>query len=144
MMVVVMVYAMICYNVSLALDGVSNQVFIIALHELPIMAPIALIIEMLLVGRLAKNITFKLVNPSKVEPIVITIMISSLTVAFMCPIMSFIATILIKKVSLNLVFATWIQTTAMNFPMAFFFQIFYAGPLVRFIFRTIFKNQLNK
>ena len=30
----------------------------------------------------------------------------------------------------------------MNFPMAMFWQLCYAGPIVRKIFRTIFKKQL--
>jgi len=28
----------------------------------------------------------------------------------------------------------------MNFPMAFFWQLIYAGPIVRFIFRHIFRE----
>ena len=35
----------------------------------------------------------------------------------------------------------WLQTTALNFPMAFFWQIFFAGPLVRAIFGMIFKEK---
>ncbi len=29
----------------------------------------------------------------------------------------------------------WLQTAARNFPMALFWQLFYAGPFVRFVFR---------
>ena len=32
------------------------------------------------------------------------------------------------------------QTTFMNFPVAFFWQLIYAGPIVRFIFRHIFRE----
>ena len=28
----------------------------------------------------------------------------------------------------------WLQTAARNFPMALFWQLFYAGPFVRFVF----------
>ena len=31
----------------------------------------------------------------------------------------------------------WLQTVVCNFPMAFFWQIFFCGPLVRKIFRTL-------
>lgn len=41
MMVLVMVYAMICYNISLATGGLHNAVFLAAFHELVIMGPIA-------------------------------------------------------------------------------------------------------
>ncbi|WP_411682512.1 hypothetical protein [Clostridium thailandense] len=37
----------------------------------------------------------------------------------------------------------WLPKLALNFPFALCIQIFYIGPLVRFIFRTIFKNQLS-
>lgn len=38
-------------------------------------------------------------------------------------------------------FAVWIQTWAMNFPMAILYQMFYCGPLVRLIFRAIFREK---
>lgn len=42
-------------------------------------------------------------------------------------------------------FVTWIQTTVMNFPMAFFWQLFAAGPLIRFIFgKMFFQQRKNK
>ena len=37
--------------------------------------------------------------------------------------------------------AVWLQTTVFNFPMAFFLQLIYAGPVVRFIFRCIFREK---
>ena len=57
LMVFVMVYAMICYNIALAMGGLSNSVFLLAFHELPIMAPIAFVIDFFIVGPLAKKIT---------------------------------------------------------------------------------------
>ena len=36
-MVLVMVYAMVCYNIAFDKGGMSNDIFLIALHELPIM-----------------------------------------------------------------------------------------------------------
>lgn len=44
-MVFVMVYAMICYNIALNMGDMSNQVFLAAFHELPIMAPIAFVLD---------------------------------------------------------------------------------------------------
>ena len=49
------------------------------------------------------------------------------------------ATVLIKHAPVSQIIPTWLQTTAMNFPMAFFWQLFAAGPLVRFIFGKMFK-----
>ena len=45
MMVFVMVYAMICYNIALNIGGMSNEVFLSAFHELVIMGPIAFVID---------------------------------------------------------------------------------------------------
>ncbi len=141
-MVIVMVYAMVCYNISIAMGGTNNQVFIEALKELPIMGVIAFILEFLIVGRIVKKITFKLLNPESTAPIFITLMISALTVAFMCPLMSFFATVMFNFSGIGNLIAKWLQTSVLNFPMALCWQLFYAGPLVRFLFRTIFKKQL--
>lgn len=84
-MVIVMVYAMVCYNVSINIGGMSNKIFLIALKELPIMVPIAFILEFFIVGKLSKKITFKLLDPKKDNQVLITILISSIIVAIMCP-----------------------------------------------------------
>ncbi|MGN1024537.1 MAG: DUF2798 domain-containing protein, partial [Lachnospiraceae bacterium] len=57
--------------------------------------------------------------------------------AIMCPTMSLIATFLFKE---QKTFATFVQTFALNFPIAILYQMFYCGPFVRFIFRTFCKE----
>lgn len=64
---------------------------------------------------------------------------ASITVAFMCPIMSFWATVIFKRPGWEFV-PCWLQTVACNFPMAFFWQIFFCGPLVRFLFCLLFRR----
>ena len=60
----------------------------------------------------------------------------------MCPLMSAVATILFKGGLFQAEFvAKWLQTTALNYPMATFTQLFIAGPLVRRIFRAIFSEK---
>ncbi|SER67458.1 DUF2798 domain-containing protein [Lachnobacterium bovis] len=135
LMAFVMVYAMICYNISLAKSGLSNEVFLMAFHEMLIMWPIAFILEFFIVGKLAKILAFRFVTPQD-KPIFILLAISSMIVCIMCPVMSFIATILFKNAGSQII-AVWLQTAVFNFPMAFCWQIFFAGPLVRFIFRTV-------
>lgn len=139
-MVIVMVYAMICYNISISTGGMSNKVFIMALGELPIMGIIAFLLEFLFVGKITKKIAFNMINPKETKPIFIIIIISSLTVCFMCPLMSFFATVLFNYSGIENIIAEWLETSVRNFPMALCWQIFYAGPFVRFIFRKIFKN----
>lgn len=58
-----MVYAMICYNIALNMGGMSNQVFLLAFHELVIMWPVAFILEYFFVDKLAHYFAFKVVTP---------------------------------------------------------------------------------
>lgn len=43
-MIIVMVYAMVCYNIAID-KGVGNDIFLLALHELPIMGVIGFLLE---------------------------------------------------------------------------------------------------
>lgn len=139
-MAFVMVYAMICYNISLNIGGMSNKVFLMAFGELRIMLPIAFILEFFIVSKLSKFLAFRFIDPSKERPIVIILSISSMIVCLMCPMMSFIATLLFKNPGSEII-AVWLQTTVMNFPMAFFLQIFFVGPFVRNVFGLFVKNK---
>ena len=139
LMVFVMVYALICYNISLAIGDLSNAVFMGAFKELLIMAPIAFILDMLIAGPLAKKFTFRLFNPAETKPIFLILSISVFSIMFMCPLMSLAATIIFKGgLFQSEVVAIWIKTTILNFPMAFFWQLCFAGPVVRRIFGAVF------
>ena len=107
LMVMVMVYAMVVYNIAFDQGGMNNQIFLLAFHEFPSMV------------------------------------ISAITICFMCPIMSFIATVLFQGVNSDLI-ANWLQIAVRNFPMALCWQIFYAGPLVRWIFGKIFRQSKER
>ena len=132
----VMVYGMVVYNVALNTGGVSGQTFLSALHELPIMIPVAFVLEFFIVGKIARYLAFKVMKPTD-RPQFITYAISICICCIMCPTMSLVATILFKTPS----FGTWVQTWGMNFPMAICYQMFYCGPLVRLIFRLIFERK---
>lgn len=138
LMVFVMVYAMICYNIALNIGGMTNEVFLMAFEELIIMAPIAFVLDLCLVGFLAKRITFSIFNPQRDNPFFIVLGISSVSVLFMCPLMSLFATLLFKDAGSQFV-AVWFQTTALNFPMALCWQLFVAGPVVRKLFALLLK-----
>lgn len=142
-MVLVMVYAMICYNIALGIGQMTNQVFLMAFGELPIMSIIAFLLEFLFVGKIAKVLAFKTLDLNKTQPICITLMISAITVCLMCPIMSLFATILFNYNGIENIISMWLQISVRNFPMALCWQIFYAGPFVRKLFRILFKNYLK-
>ena len=117
MMAFLMVYAMICYNISLNIGEMSNQVFLMAFHEMVIMWPIAFILEFFVVDNLAHKLAFRMVTPQD-RPIVITLAISVMIICIMCPVMSLIATLLFKNAGSQFI-AVWLQTTFMNFPADF-------------------------
>ena len=96
-MAAIMVYGMIVYNVALATGGVTNATFGMALHEMPIMVPVAFVLEFFVVEKLATALAFTFMRP-------------------------------------------WVHTFGCNFPMALCWQMFYCGPLSRFIFRAIFRR----
>lgn len=143
-MVIVMVYAMVCYNIAFAMGGMQNKVFVAALSEMPIMCAIGFVLDMLIAGPLAKKCAFKVVNPQKDRPIFIILAISVFSILFICPMMSFAATILFNGGFNSEIVATWAGLTVKNFPMAFFWQLFVAGPIVRFIFGKIFREKSKK
>lgn len=140
LMVFAMVYAMICYNIALNIGGLDGSVFLSAFHEPVIMAPAAFILDFFFVGNIAKKTAFRIVDPSKENPFHLILAISAVSVVWMCPLMSLAATIFFKDAGVNLI-PVWLQTVALNFPMAFFWQICYAGPFVRFIFKLVFSGE---
>ena len=128
-MATIMVYGMIVYNVALNTGGVSGTTFLVAFHEMPIMVPIAFVLEFFVVGKLAKMLAFTVMRPDD----------SSICICcIMCPVMSLFATLLFKETK---TFGTWVQTWGMNFPMAILYQMFYCGPFVRLIFRLLFSQK---
>ncbi len=136
-MAIFMVYGMIVYNVALNTGGVHGETFLLALHELYIMAPIAFLLEFFVVDKVAHRLAFTFVSPEQC-PQFIPYAISWCICCVMCPIMSLIATILFKE---QHTFAVWVQTWGMNLPCALLWQLCYCGPLVRLIFRTIFREK---
>lgn len=55
-MAFVMVYALVCYNIALDKGGMSNEIFLIAFHEIVIMLPVAFFLNFLLSKNLPQNL----------------------------------------------------------------------------------------
>ena len=118
----VMVYGMVAYNIVLNTGSMQNWVFLAVFHEWPIMTVIAILLELVFVGKLAMKVAFRLVNPREASQTSIMLAISAASVWLMCPCMSFFATLLFKDSHNAQFFAIWVQTTVMNFPMALLWQ----------------------
>ena len=128
---------LIVCNVALNTGGVTNQALLLALHELPIMAPVAFVLEFFVVEKLATKLDFPFMCPTD-RPQFITYASSTMIVCILCPTMSLLATPLFKQPG----FGTWIHTFGCNMPMALIWQLLYCGPLTRFLFRALFRRQL--
>ena len=79
-MAAIMVYGMIVYNVALATGGVTNATFGMALHEMPIMVPVAFVLEFFVVEKLATALAFTFMKPTD-RPQFITYAISLMIVS---------------------------------------------------------------
>lgn len=143
-MAFVMVYAMICYNIALNIGGMTNQVFAMAFGELKIMWPLAFVLELFIVDKLSHILAMRIVTPGVDKPLFIILAISSMIVCLMCPAMSLAATALFKDTAESGFIGVWLQKAVMNFPMAFFWQIFFAGPFVRLLYRAVFERESHK
>ena len=139
LMALFMVFSMICYNIAIAKNGMSNTIFLIAFQELALMFPIAFLFEFFFFLIIATMLAFRIVSPTD-RPFLIQTTMSIMIVWLMCPLMSLTATLLFQHPGAE-IFSIWLQTTIRNFPMALLWQLFVAGPLVRFIFRGIFPNK---
>jgi len=132
-----MVLAMELYNTALRTGGMSNACFAYALAEMRIMFPICFVMGFFGVDRLAPRLAFRMAKPGEDNPLLVTVVRACTTVAMMCPVMSFWATLIFKNPGREF-FAVWLHTLACNFPMALCWQVFYCGPLVRWLFRALF------
>ena len=71
----------------------------------------------------------------------IVLAISVVSIIGMCPLMSLAATLLFKNAGSQFI-AVWLETTALNFPMAFFWQLCFAGSICQKGIRTLIQREV--
>ena len=86
-------------------------------------------------------------DPRQTHPVIFESVIINATVGIMCPAMSFLATFLYfpyawEKLTIFTFLAHWAKLVIFNFPFAFFTQMFFIQPFVRFCFRRIFAKDI--
>lgn len=86
-------------------------------------------------------------DPRQTHPAIFESVIINATVGIMCPAMSFLAAFLYfpyswEKLTAFTFFAHWAKLVIFNFPFAFFTQMFFIQPFVRFCFRRIFAKEI--
>ena len=88
----------------------------------------------------------KMFDPRKTHPMIFETVIISCTVLIMCPAMSFLAALMYYPYyagfNVFTLLANWIKLVCFNFPFAFFSQIFFIQPLVRWGFGKIFAKDI--
>ena len=85
---------------------------------------------------MARRMALRLVCVERDPQILVTLAVSSMTVCLMCPLMSLFSVALFQHPGVQLP-AAWLQSAALSFPMALCWQLFFAGPAVRFVFRLL-------
>ena len=143
-----MAYGMEVYNTSirmgfnlakgLGFSAISYAVFWEALKESVFMTVIVYIVSDLIGNRAGAAFMKRHCDPEKDNPYFCRLMRQAGTVQVMCPLMSLIASILFQIIlggmPLTRLPAIWAGTLIKNFPMAFFWNMFAAAPLVHLIF----------
>lgn len=88
----------------------------------------------------------KVFDPGQTHPVLFETAIICATVGLMCPAMSFLAAIMYypyySGFNLITLLANWIKLVCFNFPFAFFTQLFFIQPLIRTVFKVIFRDRL--
>lgn len=86
----------------------------------------------------------KIFDPQKTHPVIFESAIICATVGLMCPAMSLIAAFLYYPYyagfNVLTLIANWIKLVCFNFPFAFFTQLFFIQPLIRTVFKLIFRR----
>lgn len=143
-----MAYGMEVYNISIRMgynltagqgfSSLSYAVFAEALKEAVLMSVIVLIVSSLVGNRAGAAFMAKHCNEERDNPYFCRIMRQAGTVMVMCPLMSLIASVIFQIIlggqPLLRLPAIWVGTVMKNFPMAFFWNMFGAAPLVHLIF----------
>lgn len=137
------------------LDAVNKQggVYMCGTY-LPIWACIliefclAYLLENVMGSPLSFKLACKVFNPAKNHPMLFETAIICATVGLMCPAMSFIAAWLYYPYyagfNILTLLANWLKLMCLNFPFAYFTQLFFIQPAVRTIFKFLFRNDIKK
>lgn len=103
---------------------------------------LAYLLEVVMGSPLSFRLASKVFDPATSHHMMFETAIICATVGLMCPAMSFLAAILYYPYYSGFHFftflANWLKLVCLNFPFAFFSQLFFIQPLVRTVFKLIF------
>ncbi len=109
---------------------------------------LAYLLEVCMGSPCSFKLAAKIFDPRKTHPVIFESAIICATVGLMCPAMSFIAAWLYYPYYAGFNFLTlianWIKLVCYNFPFAFFSQLFFIQPLIRTVFKVLFRKDIAK
>lgn len=107
----------------------------------------AYLLEVFVGSPLSFKLASRIFDPRKDHPMIFESAIICATVGLMCPAMSLIAAFLYypyyEGFSLIPLLASWLKLLCLNFPFAFFSQLFFIQPAVRVLFKCIFARDIK-
>lgn len=133
------------------LEAISSQggVYMFG-HFLPIWAVVlvefcfAYGLEVIMGSPCSFKLASKVFDPVSTHPVNFESAIICATVGLMCPAMSLIASFLYYPYYMGFnavtLMANWLKLVCFNFPFAFFTQLFFIQPLIRSVFKLIFRR----
>lgn len=108
---------------------------------------LAYCLELVMGSPLSFRLACRVFNPAKNHPMLFETAIICATVGLMCPAMSFLASLLyypyMQGFHLVTLLANWLKLVCFNFPFAFFTQLFFIQPLVRTLFKALFRKDIE-
>lgn len=109
---------------------------------------LAYCLEVLVGSPCSFKLACRVFNPRETHPVLFESAIICATVGIMCPAMSFLAAIMYYPYYAGFDFITllanWIKLVCYNLPFAFFSQLLFIQPLIRTIFKFLFRKDIKK
>ena len=152
--VLITVPCFVFYCLSIEKGGLLKVDYKFALLLIPIEFILAFLSEVFVGSPLSAKLALKTVSPKEYKPVLVETAIICSTVCIMCPLMSFLATILYKglfpvyyfhqTITLSSFLINFIpnflQTFVLNFPFALLSQLFFIQPFMRRFFKILKKT----
>lgn len=109
---------------------------------------LAYLLEVMMGSPCSFKLASKVFDPRRNHPMIFESAIICATVGLMCPAMSFLAALLYypyyEGFHVITLFANWLKLVCLNFPFAFFTQLFFIQPMVRTIFKWVFRKDIAR
>ena len=137
LMVFCMVFCMTAYSIAHKMGGLSYLVFGLAIKEMWIEYVVVYVLIFFVITKAARKLALRVVRPGTDNPFFMVLAIQCFTVCLIVPSITLFATFLHEGFT-GAWLTQWLELAFRCFPVALCLQVFFVGPFVRLIFRTLF------